>query len=111
MKNNYAQIGNSLQLEWCDGCFITNSAFSQYEHSSFAKIDEVFLSILDDLSMKGIHVNANSGPNYAPTRFEAHSLAGGITKNAFRSAMRRLLESSKIESVPLNRGSFIRRTL
>ena len=111
MKNNYAQIGNSLQLEWCDGCFITNSAFSQYEHSSFAKIDEAFLSILDDLSMKGIHVNANSGPNYAPTRFEAHTLAGGITKNAFRSAMRRLLESSKIESVPLNRGSFIRRTL
>ena len=111
MKNNYAQIGNSLQLEWCDGCFISNSAFSLHEHSSFVKIDAVFLSILDDLSMKGIHVNANSGPNYAPTRFEAHSLAGGITKNAFRSAMRRLLESSKIESVPMNRGSFIRRTL
>ena len=75
------------------------------------KIDEAFLSILDDLSMKGIHVNANSGPNYAPTRFEAHTLAGGITKNAFRSAMRRLLESRTIESVPMTRGSFIRRTL
>jgi len=61
--------------------------------------------------MKGIHVNANSGPNYAPSRFEAHSLAGGITKNAFRSAMRRLLESSKIESVPMNRGSYIKRIL
>ena len=111
MKNNYAQIGKSLQLEWCDGCFITNNAMSQHEHASFVKIDEVFLSILDDLSMKGIHVNANSGPNYAPTRFAEHSLAGGITKNAFRNAMRRLLESKTIESVPMTRGSFIRRIL
>ena len=111
MKNNYAQIGSSLQLEWCDGCFITNSALSQHEYSNFVKIDEVFLSILDDLSMKGIYVNAHSGPNYAPTRFAEHSLAGGITKNAFRSAVRRLLETSKIESVPLKRGSFIKRTL
>ena len=94
-----------------DGCFITNSALSQHEHSSYAKIDEVFLSILDDLSMKGIHVNANSGPNYAPTRFAEHSLAGGITKNAFRNAMRRLLESRTIESVPMTRGSFIKRSL
>lgn len=111
MKNNYAQIGNSLQLEWCDGCFITNSASSQHEHSSHAKTDEVFLNILDDLSVKGIQVNANSGPNYAPARFEAHSLAGGITKRAFRNAMRRLEEANKIESVPMKRGSFIRRTV
>lgn len=111
MKNNYAQVGKSLHLEWRDGCFIANDALSLHDRSLHAKANEVFLDILDDLSMKGIHVNANSGPNYAPKRFADHTFSGGITKKAFRGAMHRLFESGKIESVPMKRGSFIRRVI
>ena len=109
MKNNYAQIGKSLQLKWQNGCFIADGENSLFFDRSHQYVDETFLKILDDLTMKGFRLNANSGPNYAPAIFAEHPLANGITKPAFLKAMRNLMNTNKIESVKDKRGSYIKR--
>ena len=109
MKNNYAQIGRSLQLEWQNGCFIADGKNSSFANQNHKVVDEIFLKILDDLTMKDIPINANSGPNYAPRIFSEHPQANGISKLAFRRAMQRLRQMGKIESVRDKRSSYIRR--
>ena len=109
MKNNYAQIGRSLQLKWQNGCFIADGENSSFTNQSHQVVDEIFLKILDDLTLKGIPINANSGPNYAPRIFSEHPQANGISKLAFRRAMHRLRQMGKIESVKDKRSSHIRR--
>ena len=110
MKNNYAQIGRTLQLNWQSGCFVVEDQNSKFMNLGQNAVDEIFLKILDDLTMKEIPLNAHSGSNYAPTKFAKHPLANGITKKAFKLSMDRLLEKGKIKSVKEQRSSYIRRT-
>ena len=109
MKNNYAQIGKSLQIQWQNGCFIADDLNASFANQSDQVVEDIFLRILDDQTMKGIRLNANSGSNYAPAVFATHSLANGITKRAFLKAMRSLLQTGKIESVKGKRSSYIKR--
>ena len=109
MKNNYAQIGKSLQIQWQNGCFIADGLSTAFGNQSDQIVDDIFLKILDDLTMKGIRLNANSGSNYAPSICASHQLANGITKSAFLRAMRNLMNIKKIESVKDKRSSYIKR--
>ena len=109
MKNNYAQIGKSLQLQWQNGCFIADGISASFANQSDQVVEDIFLEILDDQTMKGIRLNANSGSNYAPAIFATHPLANGITKPAFLKAMRNLMQAGKIGNVKDKRSSYIRR--
>lgn len=111
MKNNYAQIGKSLQIQWQNGCFITDGVNTPFANQSDQVVEDIFLKILDDKAMKGIRVNANSGSNYAPAIFATHPLANGITKPAFLKAMRNLMQTGKIENVKDKRSSYITRLI
>jgi len=109
MKSNYSQIGKSLTLTWADDCFKGRPEFSEFSSSQHSKVDKIFMDILDDVTLKGIRVNAHSGSRYAPTYFAAHPLSEGITKRAFLSAMKRLELSGQIKSVKVGRSTQLQR--
>lgn len=51
---------------------------------------------LDTHLANGNDVNANGGITYAPKVFSEHPDAEGVSKNAFKTAMKSLLEEKQI---------------
>ena len=96
-KSNYSQINVEVSLCWERGVFVPKAAYSKFDAEQGAYVDRIFLAILDDLSTKGLTVNSRSGLNYAPTKFSNHPLSDGITKNAFRASMQRMMKAGAIE--------------
>ena len=99
-KNQYGPLGESITLRYQRGLFLPEAGVSDLDKlARDARVDEAFLSLLQQLAEQGRNVSHQSKANaYAPREFadEAAAKKQGIRKPEFEKAMRRLFESEKI---------------
>ena len=96
-KSNYGPTGKQLRLQWGEGGLALEHAPSSLVRiAEEAKVDEVFLRLLDKRNAQGRHVRTTTGHGYAPAEFEGDAEAGGIRAKAFKASMERLLTAKKI---------------
>jgi RecA-family ATPase len=107
VKNNFGPTGEKIALCWERGVFVPENAAapSPYRAAAESQVDELFLQLLDKAAAQGRSVGPNSGPSYAPSKFEDDPDAGGIKSKAFAAAMDRLYKASKIVHRTNKRGS------
>jgi RecA-family ATPase len=109
IKNNYGPVGEKVRLRWERGVFVPEGSLSTPQQAAaVAKIDDLFLELLDKLTAQGRDVRPYSGRGYAPNEFAQEREAKGVTAKAFETSMRRLLDDKKI--VLKTEGSPSRRT-
>jgi RecA-family ATPase len=97
VKTNYGPAGEKVRLRWEDGSFVVKGSLSTPQQAAaVAKIDDLFLKLLDKLTAQGRHVRPNPGRCYAPNEFAKEREAEGVTAKAFETSMRRLLDDKKI---------------
>ncbi len=97
-KANYAKVGAEIMMRWERGRFVLAS--SDWKSSlTNAEIDALFLELMEQFTREGRNVTATKGTSYAPSEFANHAEAKGVSKDAFKKAMDRLLGSSVIENV------------
>jgi RecA-family ATPase len=97
VKTNYGPAGEKVRLRWEDGSFVVKGSLSTPQQAAaVAKIDDVFLKLLDKLTAQGRHVRPNPGRSFAPNEFAKEREAEGVTAKAFETSMRRLLDHKKI---------------
>ncbi|OJH43012.1 ATPase [Paracoccus sp. SM22M-07] len=105
MKANYGPTGDEIALTWRNGIFEADPAETGLDRmAKRSRADRVFLKLLRMLTEQGRHVNANSGPYYAPTVFAAEEDAEGVTRDAFKAAMSRLFGQGVIRNAEIMRG-------
>jgi hypothetical protein len=75
------------------------SASAPQQAASFAKVDDLFLKLLDRRIDQGRRVYPATGRGYAPKEFEKDPDAGGVTARAFEAAMERLFSTKRIATV------------
>jgi RecA-family ATPase len=96
-KSNYGPIGMELRLRWRNGAFILDGPAGGFDKlAAHAKADRVFLDLLAEFRAQSRDVSPNRSPTFAPTSFEKHPRAEGLTKKTFEGAMERLLASKQI---------------
>lgn len=96
-KANYAPAGTEIIMRWERGRFVLAS--SDWKPSlTNVEIDSLFLNLLEQFTREGRNVVASPGRAYAPLEFSNHADGKGISKNAFKKAMDRLLKAEKIKS-------------
>jgi RecA-family ATPase len=97
VKTNYGPVGEKVRLRWEDGSFVIKGSLSTPQQAAaVAKIDDLFLKLLDKLTAQGRDVRPNPGRSYAPNEFAKEREAAGVTTKAFETSMRRLLDDKKI---------------
>jgi RecA-family ATPase/5S rRNA maturation endonuclease (ribonuclease M5) len=98
-KANYGRTGNETILRWKDGMFHLEDAGNGGldAMASTSKARRVFLDLLDKTQSEGRNVNANGGPNYAPSVFAKDPRNERVTRAAFQSAMNDLFANGQIE--------------
>jgi RecA-family ATPase len=97
VKTNYGPVGEKVRLRWEDGSFVVKGSLSTPQQAAaVAKIDDLFLKLLDKLTAQGRHVRPNPGRCFAPNEFAKEREADGVTAKAFETSMRRLLDDKKI---------------
>jgi RecA-family ATPase len=97
VKTNYGPAGEKVRLRWEDGSFVVRGSLSTPQQAAaVAKIDDLFLKLLDKLTAQGRHVRPNPGRSYAPNEFAKEREAEGVTAKAFETSLRRLLDDKKI---------------
>ena len=105
-KNNYAQIGTEINLRWEDGCFKFDPQSSGLDRKAASyKARRVFLRLLEEHIENGQSINKNGGSSYAPNVFAEHPDNEGVTRDAFKTAMRSLLHEKKITSEKTDRST------
>ena len=105
-KSNYSKIGTEISITWENGVFVHDPQSSGLDaKAANSKARRVFLSLLESYSDDGKVVNANGGSTYAPTAFAADENSEGVTKPAFRTAMKSLLAEGVIKSENTKRGT------
>ena len=94
-KSNYSGKGASKMLRFGLGGFELDD--DAPATANLAGADEKFLELFDLLTDQGHELSpAPISPSYAPLMFEAHALAGGFKKAAFKKAMARLLANNRL---------------
>ncbi|MBT0779450.1 AAA family ATPase [Paracoccus sp. pheM1] len=105
MKANYGPTGAEIALTWRNGVFVADEPETGLDRMARrSKADRVFLKLLRQLTEQGRHVNANTGPRYAPTVFAREDGAEGVTRDAFVAAMSRLFAQGVIVNGEAMRG-------
>lgn len=105
-KSNYAATGETLDVRWSKGVFVPEAAPTGIDRmAGNMKADRVFLMLMALYRDQGRNLNPSSGANYAPSQFASHADSEGITKQAFKSAMDRLLSQKKVEIVKVGSAS------
>ena len=96
-KSNYGPTGQPVRLQWATGGLqLERAPSSLVRLAEDAKVDDLFLRLLDKRSAQGRYVRTTPGHGYAPTEFESDAEAGGIRAKAFKTSMERLLTAKKI---------------
>ena len=100
-KSNYGPPGNPLRLVWADGGLqLEHAPTSLHRVAKDAECDETFLRLLDEREGQGRFVSGEAkAATYAAKAFADMPNNGGFTRNAFASAMERLLQAGKIHQV------------
>lgn len=105
-KSNHARIGETIKLRWRNGVFVHEvRAINAYRRP----VEDVFLTILDDLTREGQKVSPNSrAGNYAPSLFMKRPPKDrdDYLRGDFERAMQALLQLPlrKIKIVPYGRA-------
>lgn len=98
VKSNYGPAGEKVQLRWEDGSFVLKGSQSAPQQAAtFAKIDDLFLRLIEERNAQGRWVTPNKATGYAPKELATMPGAGGCTAPAFAKAMERLLASDRIK--------------
>ena len=96
-KANYGPPGVELRLRWSNGAFILDGPAGGLDKlAADAKAERVFLHLLAMFAAQRRGVSPKVSNTYAPTVFEKHPNAEGVTKGEFASAMERLLTAKRI---------------
>ena len=96
-KSNYGPTGRAVRLQWGDGGLALEHAPSSLARiAEDAKVDEVFLRLLDKRNAQARPVRPGTGRDYAPAEFEGDVDAGGIRSKAFKASMDRLLTAGNV---------------
>lgn len=96
-KSNYGPTGKPVRLQWGDGGLALEHAPSSLVRlAEDAKVDDVFLRLLDKRNAQGRPMRPGTGRDYAPSEFAQDAEAGGIKSKAFKASMERLLAAEKI---------------
>jgi RecA-family ATPase len=107
-KANYGPLGSETHLRWRNGAFVLDGTPGGFnELAADAKADLIFLDLLSAIEAQGRDVSPNLSNTYAPSVFEKHPAADGVTRRQFVAAMERLLASQHIHVE--NRGPPSRR--
>jgi RecA-family ATPase len=96
-KSNYGPVGLEMRLRWQNGAFILDGTAGGFDKlAADAKAERVFLDLLDKFTAQSRDVSPNVSNTYAPSVFEKHPNAEGVTRKQFVAAMERLLASERI---------------
>jgi RecA-family ATPase len=112
-KSNYGPCGEPIRLQWATGGLQLEQAPTSFARiAEDAKVDDLFLRLLDKFTAQGRDVRASTGIGYAPREFEddPEAKAAGVRAKAFKVAMDRLFEAKKIATVQGRRSKRIERT-
>src|SRR5262249_13783907 len=92
LKNNYGRQGDSIQIRWENGVFVTESGPASFERIACDRDDEHrFLDLLAKYDGQGRKLSHKvAAKDYAPRVFAAEK--GGIGLKRFERAMERLFE-------------------
>lgn len=111
-KSNYGPTGQPVRLQWATGGLQLEQAQGSLARiAEEARVDELFLRLLDKFSVQGRDVRSTTGSGYAPGEFEAdpEAKAAGVKAKAFKVAMARLFEAGKLANVQGKRSKHIER--
>lgn len=96
-KSNYGPTGQPVRLQWGDGGLALEHAPSSLVRlAEDAKVDDLFLRLLDKRNAQARPVRPGTGRDYAPAEFEGDADANGIRSKAFKASMERLLNAGTI---------------
>lgn len=101
LKANYARKGSVLRVRWVEGIFKSLDPPGGIDRiAASAKADRVFMALLASTYGMSVWVspNPNSSRNYAPMVFSKHPDREGIAKQAFETAMFRLMKVGRIKT-------------
>ncbi len=100
-KANYGPIGAEIKMRWVEGRFIAENVDEPQQDPSAAKarVDALFLKMLDDYEAEGRFVGSARSANYAPTVFSSDARARGVDRRGFEGAMNRLFAEKRIRNV------------
>jgi RecA-family ATPase len=96
-KANYGPSGSEVRLRWSNGCFVRETPAGGFDKvMADAKAERVLLDLLASHLSQDRDVSPKQSNAYAPSVFEKHPKAEGVTKRAFAAAMESLLAANRI---------------
>lgn len=96
-KSNYGPTGAEIRLRWRNGCFVRETPAGGFDKLvADAKTERVFLDLLASHLSQDRDVSPKKSNTYAPSVFEKHPKAEGVSKRAFAVAMESLLAVKRI---------------
>ena len=96
-KSNYGPAGLELRLRWQSGAFVLDGPDGGFDKlAAQAKAERVFLDLLAKFTAQGRDVSPSVSNTYAPSVFDKHPSAEGVTRKQFVAAMERLLSTKRI---------------
>jgi RecA-family ATPase len=112
-KNNYGPVSTNIVLRYQNGLFLPVPGMSSLGQAAReAKVDDVFLKVLQHLSQQGQDLGPNrTASNYAPSIIVKHPDARGSRKKELEAAQQRLLDNNKIHIVTVGPESKRRKYL
>jgi RecA-family ATPase len=97
VKNNYGPEGEKVRLRWDRGVFVPEgSTPAPARAAAIASVDALFIKLLEERNAQGRWVTPRKAVGYAPKELATMTGAGGVTSDAFGSAMERLLTENKV---------------
>ena len=95
-KSNYGPTGKPVRLQWGEGGLALEHAPSSLVRiAEEAKVDEVFLRLLDKRNAQGRPVRPSNGHGYAPGRIRGRCRGRRHPIKAFKASMERLLTAQE----------------
>jgi RecA-family ATPase len=100
-KNQYGPRGASIAVRYRNGVFMPVGSIPPLAQlAEEARVDELFLTLLDKFTAQQRYVTDKTGRGYAPSEFEKSPDARGLKSPAFAPAMQRLFAQGKIIMAP-----------
>jgi RecA-family ATPase len=112
-KANYARPGETIELICRNGVFTTAALDTEQAAKRAggptrnAACDDQFLALIPkaESAIRYVHDASSAPSHYAPAVFAARKDSGGYSRAEFTRAMRRLLETGRIRSIPFGAPS------
>jgi RecA-family ATPase len=112
-KANYASIGDTIKLRWCNGVLVpTDAPAGLAGMASRFEAEHVFMDLLAKTGAEGRPVSdSRNAGNSAPKLFAQRPDRHGFNRRDFEAAMQRLFATGKIRMVEYGRSGDMRRKI